>query len=62
MRAEGAGTQREDWGGRDQGWTGSGIMALSSFALSLLTLALTNVHLARASDRHAVYWNSSNLL
>ncbi|XP_037651315.1 ephrin-A3 [Sebastes umbrosus] len=36
-------------------------MALATFSLSLITLALTNLHLSRASDRHAVYWNSSNL-
>ncbi|CAL8396956.1 unnamed protein product, partial [Gadus morhua 'NCC'] len=28
---------------------------------SLVTLALTNLHLSRANNRHAVYWNSSNL-
>uniref|UniRef100_A0A3P9KZK8 Ephrin-A3 n=1 Tax=Oryzias latipes TaxID=8090 RepID=A0A3P9KZK8_ORYLA len=37
-------------------------MALAAFALSLLTLALTNFPGSRASSRHAVYWNSSNLL
>ncbi|XP_039461322.1 ephrin-A3 [Oreochromis aureus] len=37
-------------------------MALATFSLSLITLALTNLHLSRASNRHAVYWNSSNLL
>ncbi|XP_029299481.1 ephrin-A3 isoform X1 [Cottoperca gobio] len=37
-------------------------MALATFSLSLITLALTNLHLSRANDRHAVYWNSSNLL
>ncbi|KAK2920972.1 ephrin-A3 [Channa argus] len=37
-------------------------MALTAFSLSLITLALTNLHLSRASNRHAVYWNSSNLL
>ncbi|XP_031151915.1 ephrin-A3 isoform X2 [Sander lucioperca] len=36
-------------------------MALATFSLSLITLALTDLHLSRASDRHAVYWNSSNL-
>ncbi|XP_062342491.1 ephrin-A3 [Osmerus eperlanus] len=36
-------------------------MALATFSFSLLTLALTNLHLARANNRHAVYWNSSNL-
>ncbi|TKS88340.1 hypothetical protein D9C73_023230 [Collichthys lucidus] len=59
---EGAGTQKEERGG-NQGWTCTGgIMALATFSLSLITLALTNLHLSRASDRHAVYWNSSNLL
>ena len=38
-----------------------GIMALATFSLSLVTLALTNLHLSRANNRHAVYWNSSNL-
>ncbi|KAJ4928417.1 hypothetical protein JOQ06_016209 [Pogonophryne albipinna] len=37
-------------------------MALATFSLSLFTLVLTNLHLSRANDRHAVYWNSSNLL
>ncbi|CAL8298073.1 unnamed protein product [Lota lota] len=36
-------------------------MALATFSLSLVTLALTNLHLSRANNRHAVYWNSSNL-
>ncbi|TNN22807.1 hypothetical protein EYF80_067078 [Liparis tanakae] len=37
-------------------------MALATFSLGLITLALTHWHPARANDRHAVYWNSSNLL
>ncbi|KAM9383956.1 ephrin-A3 [Pholidichthys leucotaenia] len=37
-------------------------MALATLSLSLITLALTNLHLSRGSSRHAVYWNSSNLL
>ncbi|KAM6975063.1 ephrin-A3 [Tautogolabrus adspersus] len=37
-------------------------MALATFSISLVTLVLTNLHLTRANDRHAVYWNSSNLL
>ncbi|XP_035037918.1 ephrin-A3 isoform X2 [Hippoglossus stenolepis] len=37
-------------------------MALATVFLSLTTLALTNLHLSRASNRHAVYWNSSNIL
>uniref|UniRef100_A0A3Q2QK46 Ephrin-A3a n=1 Tax=Fundulus heteroclitus TaxID=8078 RepID=A0A3Q2QK46_FUNHE len=37
-------------------------MALVTFSLSLITLALTNLPISRGSSRHAVYWNSSNLL
>ncbi|KAK7898880.1 hypothetical protein WMY93_019733 [Mugilogobius chulae] len=37
-------------------------MAPVAVSLSLFTLVLTNLHLSRANDRHAVYWNSSNLL
>ncbi|KAM6959151.1 ephrin-A3 [Aplochiton taeniatus] len=36
-------------------------MALATFSISLITLVLANLHLSRANNRHAVYWNSSNL-
>uniref|UniRef100_A0A4W5MTQ2 Ephrin-A3 n=1 Tax=Hucho hucho TaxID=62062 RepID=A0A4W5MTQ2_9TELE len=36
-------------------------MALATVSLCLVALAFTNLHLTRANDRHAVYWNSSNL-
>lgn len=63
--------RREKREGGNQGWTSTGervcvregeIMALATFSLSLITLALTNLHLSRASNRHAVYWNSSNIM
>ncbi|TWW65630.1 hypothetical protein D4764_21G0005300 [Takifugu flavidus] len=37
-------------------------MALATLSISLITLALSSVHLSRGSNRHAVYWNSSNIL
>ncbi|CAG10834.1 unnamed protein product [Tetraodon nigroviridis] len=37
-------------------------MALATLSISLITLALSNLHLSRGSNRHAVYWNSSNIL
>ncbi|KAF6723519.1 hypothetical protein FQA47_005212 [Oryzias melastigma] len=37
-------------------------MALASLSLSILALALCNFPLCAPSNRHAVYWNSSNLL
>ncbi|XP_020356348.1 ephrin-A3 isoform X2 [Oncorhynchus kisutch] len=36
-------------------------MALATVSLCLIALAFTHLHLTRANDRHAVYWNSSNL-
>lgn len=48
--------------GRAAGEKDAGIMALTTVLLSLTTLAFTNLHLSRASNRHAVYWNSSNIL
>ncbi|XP_077447516.1 ephrin-A3-like isoform X1 [Stigmatopora argus] len=37
-------------------------MALAAFSLAVVTLALSNSEPSRGSSRHAVYWNSSNLL
>ncbi|XP_023831396.1 ephrin-A3-like isoform X2 [Salvelinus sp. IW2-2015] len=36
-------------------------MALATVSLCLIALAFSHLHLTRANDRHAVYWNSSNL-
>uniref|UniRef100_A0AAZ3QLQ4 Ephrin-A3 n=1 Tax=Oncorhynchus tshawytscha TaxID=74940 RepID=A0AAZ3QLQ4_ONCTS len=36
-------------------------MALATVSLCLIALAFTHLHLTGANDRHAVYWNSSNL-
>ncbi|XP_031441733.1 ephrin-A3 isoform X2 [Clupea harengus] len=36
-------------------------MALATFSLCLLTLSWMNFPMAHGSDRHAVYWNSSNI-
>nr|XP_057902937.1 ephrin-A3 isoform X1 [Doryrhamphus excisus] len=36
--------------------------ALATFSLSIMTLVLSNLHLSAGSNRHAVYWNSSNIL
>lgn len=62
------GDRRDSKTGREgdpAGWTGTrgrGIMAPLTLSLSLIALALLNAHLSRASNRHAVYWNSSNPL
>lgn len=37
-------------------------MALATLSIGIITLALCGVHLSRGSNRHAVYWNSSNIL
>ncbi|XP_061520546.1 ephrin-A3 [Phyllopteryx taeniolatus] len=36
--------------------------AVATFSLSIMTLVLSNLEPSRGSNRHAVYWNSSNLL
>lgn len=37
------------------------IMALTTFSLCLLTFSWVNFPLVRGNNRHAVYWNSSNI-
>ncbi|KAL4624836.1 ephrin-A3-like [Arapaima gigas] len=36
-------------------------MALVAVSLFVITLTCANLHLARANNRHAVHWNSSNI-
>ncbi|XP_066530702.1 ephrin-A3 [Hoplias malabaricus] len=36
-------------------------MALTAVSLCLLVFASTNLHLVNGNNRHAVYWNSSNI-
>ncbi|XP_061674004.1 ephrin-A3 [Syngnathoides biaculeatus] len=36
--------------------------AVATFSLSIITLVLSNLEPSTGSNRHAVYWNSSNLL
>ncbi|KAL4624835.1 ephrin-A3-like [Arapaima gigas] len=46
------------WGRRN---THRGVMALVAVSLFVITLTCANLHLARANNRHAVHWNSSNI-